>query len=46
VGRGDVLDDGQQLGTAVFELPLAWPGASQAGDLGLADGLLAAGASG
>ena len=46
-GRGDVLDDGEQLGAVVLELP---PGLAerfgQAADLGLADGLLAAGLSG
>ena len=44
---GDVVDDGQQLGPVVLELA---PGLAQrerqAADLGLADGLLAAGISG
>jgi hypothetical protein len=43
----DVLDDGQQLGAVVLEIT---PGLAeyqrQAADLGLADGLLAAGMSG
>jgi hypothetical protein len=45
--RGNVIDDGQQPGVVVLELPSGLVQClCQAGDLGLADGLLAAGMSG
>jgi hypothetical protein len=44
---GDVLDDGKRLGAVVFELvPGLVERAGEAADLGVADGLLAAGSSG